>query len=149
MTIVTIATMQSTPRAPRTTRNEQVIVIPDVPAPPPPGVIVQGSQLPYDPNQIPSGAVDISIAFFVCVAVCVVGFPLARALARRMDRGTSAGAAHAQVPAEVADRLTHIEHAVDSIALEVERISEGQRFTTKLLSDAGPRVALPAREGAS
>ena len=53
------------------------------------------------------------------------------------------------MPAEVADRLTHIEHAVDSIALEVERISEGQRFTTKLLSDAGPRVALPARESAS
>ena len=62
---MTIVTMQSTPRAPRTTRNEQVIVIPDVPAPPPPGVIVQTSQLPYDPNQIPSGAVDISIAFFV------------------------------------------------------------------------------------
>ncbi|HXY31742.1 MAG TPA: hypothetical protein VEI06_13615 [Gemmatimonadaceae bacterium] len=34
-------------------------------------------------------------------------------------------------------RLERIEQAVDSIAVEVERISEGQRFTTKLLSDRG------------
>jgi hypothetical protein len=28
-----------------------------------------------------------------------------------------------------------MEQAIDSIAVEVERISEGQRFTTKLLSE--------------
>ena len=33
------------------------------------------------------------------------------------------------------ERLARIEQAVDAIALEVERISEGQRFTTKLLSE--------------
>jgi hypothetical protein len=33
------------------------------------------------------------------------------------------------------DRMTRLEQAVESIALEVERISEGQRFTTKLLAD--------------
>jgi hypothetical protein len=32
-------------------------------------------------------------------------------------------------------RLERIEQAVDSIAIEVERISENQRFTTKLLSE--------------
>ena len=32
-------------------------------------------------------------------------------------------------------RLARIEQAVEAIALEVERISEGQRFTTKLLSE--------------
>ena len=32
-------------------------------------------------------------------------------------------------------RLERIEQAVDSIAVEVERISENQRFTTRLLSD--------------
>jgi hypothetical protein len=34
-----------------------------------------------------------------------------------------------------------MEQALDSIAVEVERISEGQRFTTKLLSE---RTASPA-----
>ena len=32
-------------------------------------------------------------------------------------------------------RLVRIEQAVDAIAVEVERISEGQRFTTRLLSE--------------
>ena len=33
------------------------------------------------------------------------------------------------------DRMARLEQAVESIAIEVERISEGQRFTTKLLSE--------------
>ena len=33
------------------------------------------------------------------------------------------------------ERLARIEQAVESIAIEVERISEGQRFTTKLLAE--------------
>ena len=33
------------------------------------------------------------------------------------------------------DRLRHLEQAVDAIAIEIERISEAQRFTTKLLAD--------------
>ena len=33
------------------------------------------------------------------------------------------------------DRLARLEQAVDSIAIEIERISEGQRFTTKLLAE--------------
>jgi len=37
-------------------------------------------------------------------------------------------------------RLERIEQAVDSIAIEIERISENQRFTTKLLSE---RVTTP------
>jgi hypothetical protein len=32
-------------------------------------------------------------------------------------------------------RIERIEHAVDAIAIEIERISEAQRFTTRLLSD--------------
>ena len=35
----------------------------------------------------------------------------------------------------VQERMSRIEHAVDAIAIEVERISEGQRFTTKLLTE--------------
>ena len=35
---------------------------------------------------------------------------------------------------EIRDGLGHLQHAVDAIAIEVERLSEGQRFTTKLLA---------------
>ena len=40
---------------------------------------------------------------------------------------------------EISERLTRLEQTADSTALEVERISEGQRFTTKLLAGRGER----------
>ena len=36
---------------------------------------------------------------------------------------------------ELSQRLARVEQIVEATALEIERISEGQRFTTKLLSD--------------
>lgn len=52
-------------------------------------------------------------------------------------------------PALDDNRLQHLEQAVDAIALEVERISEGQRFTTRLLAqrqgDGAVEPAEPAR----
>ncbi len=37
---------------------------------------------------------------------------------------------------DIVERLSRLETSVDATALEVERISEGQRFTTKLLADS-------------
>jgi hypothetical protein len=36
---------------------------------------------------------------------------------------------------DVLARLTRVEQIVEATAIEIERISEGQRFTTKLLSE--------------
>lgn len=80
----------------------------------------------------------VPIAFFITVAVIIVGLPLARAFARRMDRRGAAP----EMPPEALQRLQHMEQAIDAIAVEVERISEGQRFTTKLLSERA-REPLP------
>jgi hypothetical protein len=47
-------------------------------------------------------------------------------------------------------RLARLEHGVDAIAIEIERVSEGQRFVTKLLSEsqsplgAAQRIPQPA-----
>ena len=104
-------------------------------------------QQPFDPsNVIPPQAVDISIAFFVMVAFIIVGLPIARAWARRMDRrGEPASAS------ELAPRLDRIEQAVEAVAIEVERVSEGQRYTTKAIAELRglpvPNAgAWPARE---
>jgi hypothetical protein len=80
---------------------------------------------------IPPQAVDISVAFFIMVAAIIIGLPIARAFARGMDKR----AARAPATPEVSAQLTQITQAVDAIALEVERISEGQRYTTRLLSE--------------
>src|SRR5207237_9900513 len=42
---------------------------------------------------------------------------------------------------EIRDGLGHLQHAVDAIAIEVERLSEGQRFTTKLLAERETEAA--------
>jgi hypothetical protein len=51
--------------------------------------------------------------------------------------------ANAATPAleDIAQRLGRIEQAVDATAVEVERISEAQRFTTKLLVEKGHQSA--------
>jgi hypothetical protein len=79
----------------------------------------------------------VPIVLFVCGAVTCIGMPMARAFARRMDReAMPAGTSH-----ELTSRLERMEQALDSIAIEVERISEGQRFTTKLLAERGSASA--------
>ena len=45
---------------------------------------------------------------------------------------------------EMRQRLEQLQQSMDSVAVEVERISEGQRFTTKLLAERTEREALPA-----
>jgi hypothetical protein len=86
-------------------------------------------QQPFE-NVIPREAVDISIAFFLSMAFIIVGLPIARAFARRMDRrGETASAS------QIAPRLDRIEQAVEAIAIEIERVSEGQRYTTKSIAE--------------
>ena len=53
-------------------------------------------------------------------------------------------------PAAFEDRLSRIEAIVEATALEVERIGEGQRFTTKLLQERGiPAATSPRAPGQS
>jgi hypothetical protein len=49
--------------------------------------------------------------------------------------GSRTKPSHALESREHDDRLHHLETAVDSIAIEVERISEAQRFMVGLLGD--------------
>ena len=91
--------------------------------------------LPLDPHSI----VAIARMFFTTIAVVAIGLPFARVFARRLDRKAIAP----PMPSDVVARLERIENAVDSIAIEVERISEGQRFTARLLAErAGTPAAL-------
>ena len=43
---------------------------------------------------------------------------------------------------EIGARMERMEQALDSIAIEVERISENQRFTTRLLTEREDRARL-------
>jgi hypothetical protein len=75
----------------------------------------------------------IPILAISCAPIIAIGVPIARAYARRIESKPAV-----QIPSDVSARLERMEQAIDSIAVEVERISEGQRFTTRLLADRVP-----------
>jgi hypothetical protein len=96
---------------------------------------------PYTAHTIIRDATFIAIA-----AIAGIGYPMARAYGKRMERGSTAGP-KALASSEASDaRMERIERAVEAMALEVERMSEGQRFMTKLLGEP-PRVKPPGGHG--
>lgn len=80
------------------------------------------------------------------VSVVFVGMPLAIGAAVIMLRRSSRPSVPA-IPLATQQRLERMEQAIDTIAVEVERVSENQRFITRVLAE-GPAqpiaVAAPA-----
>lgn len=89
--------------------------------------------MPPDPNLIVN---EVFSWLVPGVVMIVLGFPIVRLITRWLEpkpvppRELSA----------INGRLERIETAVDSIALEVERISEAQRFSARLQSEQSPRL---------
>jgi hypothetical protein len=92
---------------------QQVLTVP----PPPPD--------PFDAAQLRG----IEIGGFVLM------IPLVLAFARRIWRG---GKRAPSFDFDASPRFQRMEQAIESIAIEVERIGEAQRFTTRLLSERQP-----------
>ena len=81
------------------------------------------------------------LAFGIVVTIFVLA-PLAVGASRMMWKRAAAGPVRHVIAPETSGRLERIEQAVEAIAVEVERVSEGQRFVTKLMSEAKPVPAL-------
>ena len=73
------------------------------------------------------------------IIICFILFvmsPIALSISRLVwKRGSRMGSAAPAITGESSQRLERIEQAMDAIAIEVERVSEGQRFVTRLLSE--------------
>lgn len=88
----------------------------------------------------------VPVAFFAMVTLIAAGRPLIRAWARRIEQG---GTRQPATDAEAQARLERMEAAIEAMAVEVERLAEGQRFTTRLLAERGgarEAVSANARE---
>lgn len=81
------------------------------------------------------------LAFSIVLTIFVLA-PLAIGAARMMWKRAAAGPVRHVIPPETSGRLERIEQAVEAIAIEVERVSEGQRFVTRLMSEAKSVPAL-------
>ncbi|HYS70173.1 MAG TPA: hypothetical protein VEM14_08030 [Gemmatimonadaceae bacterium] len=75
--------------------------------------------------------VAVPLGAFATAIIMGIGIPLVRAYARKLDSESK----NPRIPTEVSTRLERMEQMIEAVAIEVERISEGQRFTTKLLSE--------------
>jgi hypothetical protein len=93
---------------------------------------------PPPPRDGPPGEVFVLGGMFIVVVL----FPLAIAYSRRIWRRSAA--AVTAFPQELADRLNRLEHSTDAIAVEVERIGEGQRFMTRVVTENGAPRPLAA-----
>jgi len=90
-------------------------------------------------------AIFVPLGGMAMIVALMIGRPMVKAYASRVENESK----RPQIPVEVLSRLERIEQSIDSIAVEVERISEGQRFTTKLLSEVRDAPALPQRTSSS
>ena len=90
----------------------------------------------------------VGVAGVVAVAALRLGW---NATTWRGARAQPRGFEHMQPDAHLAagagerERLERLEQAIDAIAIEVERIGEGQRFLVKLLVDKPERKTESAR----
>ena len=108
-----------------------------------PGAIVPSPPEEFHREGPPEGAFVVGGLFVVFVMM-----PIALAFARRLwKKGMSTVAA---IPADLSDRLRGIEQAIESMALEVERIGEGQRFMSRVFTERQPAAEARALgEGAA
>ena len=83
-------------------------------------------------SPIPQEFIPIVGIVFSMLAAIVIGFPIARALGRVIERRGQAGVMKA---ADVAPQLRQLQESVDAMSIELERIGEAQRFTAKLMSE--------------
>jgi hypothetical protein len=106
----------------------------------------QPPRMPRFPGESgpPDSVIRLVTIVMTILAIMLIGFPIARAFARRVDRKPVGGSPDP----EVGRRLDRIEQAIEAVAEEVERVSEAQRYSAKLLTERLPETPARAIAGA-
>ncbi len=92
------------------------------------GIIAVDPDPPVPPGQLLSSGQITAVSIVFTLAVLM---PLSMAWARAFLRRSKA---QSEAPSrQLTDRLDRMEEGIEAIAIEMERVSEGQRFVTKVL----------------
>jgi hypothetical protein len=83
-------------------------------------------------NMIPNEVVPIVGMSLAMVVTIFIGWPIARAIARRMDTRALAGTVQAK---ELQPQIRQLQESIDAMAIELERLGEAQRYQSKLLAE--------------
>ena len=91
-----------------------------------------------------NGQVTGLLALLIIFVLAPVAFGFMRLMFKRASRPAPAAES-----AESRQRFERLEQAVDTIAVEVERVSEGQRYLTRLLTESPVAVPIGAGQRAT
>jgi hypothetical protein len=101
-----------------------------------------------EPARPPAGGDDFEEGLMIGGFSVFVFFSVVFFFQRRRWKRRGVGPAlPAPLGAESAQRLERLETGMEAIAIEIERVSEGQRFVTRLLSESQPPLGKPLRPG--
>lgn len=108
--------------------------IPPLPPGPAAGqaVTVQPPSMVQVSPDIPPEVVPIVGIVFGSLAMMVIVTPIVRGIIRMIERRQDKSLVHG--PA-VAQQLAQLQQSIDTLAIEVERISESQRFQARILAE--------------
>jgi hypothetical protein len=124
----------------------------------PPAAVIAGTSQEPDPVEIFNRVGRTAIPVVAIISIFVL-MPFAIAISRLIWKRATAIGRPPPVDHATQQRLDQLQQAVDTIAVEVERISEGQRFVTKLMSErslnsgaaepirTAPKSAIPSERG--
>ena len=97
----------------------------------------QSSRPSFPVNNARMNYTVIALAFMFAVMM-----PIAIAIARLIWKRTTAPVPRRSASTEDSQRLLRLEQAIDTIAIEVERVSEGQRYVTQLMAEGAHQRVL-------
>lgn len=98
---------------------------------------------PEPPRTGPPEEVYVLGAIFMFVFLLPMSIAYARRIWRRSAQVVTS------IPRDVADRLMRVEQTVEASAIEIERIGEGQRFMTRVLTEGQAAQPLPLQQRAA
>lgn len=99
------------------------------------------SQSPWNPFTRMQGPQIITLAGMTLTAIVAVTW----VVVHYVRRGQAATVG--RMPAEFSDRITRLENAIETVAVEVERVSESQRYVSRMLSEGAAAPVAGAMQG--
>ncbi len=96
---------------------------------------------------IPREATQIAWAIPATLSILLIWWPISRAVIRWLNRKNVSNAESAALEARLRERIETLERNVDTVAVEMERVAEGQRFTNRLLAERPVQVPVEVPQG--
>ena len=86
------------------------------------------------------------IVAMVGIVSTFIGFPMVIVSYLKWKHQNRSSGIPVEAAARIEARMERIEQAIDTIALETERVAEGQRWLTKVLAEPGVREPMARKE---